>query len=97
MKCELSEKLRELAINTISNYDSDWFNKAVDKIDKLRAETLSLHQAGCDESERATALEDAFAYEHVPLTKVGTIRVRDKAAQPLMPRRWNRISQDDAE
>lgn len=41
------------------------------------------------------AEEDAFAYEHVPLTKVGTIRVRYKTAQPLKPRRFT--MEDDAE
>lgn len=41
------------------------------------------------------AEEDTFAYEHVPLTKVGTIRVRYQTAQPLEPRRFT--MEDDAE
>ncbi|MCH7724876.1 MAG: hypothetical protein IH991_00130 [Planctomycetes bacterium] len=41
------------------------------------------------------AEEDAFSYEHVPLTKVGTIRVRYKTAQPLKPRRFT--VEDDVE
>ncbi len=39
--------------------------------------------------------EDGFAYEHVPLTTVGTSRVRYKTAQPLKPRRFT--VEDDAD
>ena len=52
-----------------------------------RAERLLSVQDGAE--------EDAFSYEHVPLTKVGTIRVRYKTAQPLKPRRFT--MEDDAE
>ena len=52
-----------------------------------RAERLLSVQHGAD--------EDALAFEHVPLTKVGSIRVRYKTAQPLKPRRFT--VEDDVE